>query len=198
MEKFKSNKKLRLTYKNLRDKVPSDLHKVKSKDISNNVLALLESDFKGANIFLCYYPFGSEVDLILLYEKLLEIGKQLYFPISDVKTHELEFYQIHDLQKDFQLGAYNIFEPSSSFKRFEYNEHDDIICITPGLIFDRNFNRIGYGAGFYDRFFYDKAGIIKIAPCFEFQIAASVPNQEHDAKVNIIVTENDILKGDML
>ena len=198
MERYQSSKELRLTYKQLRDEAPTDLRNSKSRDIVSNVLALLEFDFKGANIFLCYYPFGSEIDLLPLYEKLLDEGKSLYFPISDTKNHLLHFYQIFDLKKDFHVGAYNILEPNDTLKAFEYDINQHIICVTPGLIFDRAFNRIGYGAGFYDRFLYDKPNIIKLAPCFESHLLASIPSKAHDIKMDIIITENEVLKGDKL
>ena len=197
MERYQSSKELRLTYKQLRDEAPTDLRNSKSRDIVSNVLALLESDFKGANIFLCYYPFGSEIDLLPLYEKLLDEGKSLYFPISDTKNHLLHFYQISDLKKDFHVGAYNILEPNATLKAFEYDIDQHIICVTPGLIFDRAFNRIGYGAGFYDRFLEDK-NLVKIAMCFNNQLRSSIPTCEHDVKMNIIVTEDEVLKGDRL
>ncbi|SFI02084.1 5-formyltetrahydrofolate cyclo-ligase [Pseudobutyrivibrio sp. OR37] len=198
MERYQSSKELRLTYKQLRDEAPIDLRNCKSKAIVSNVLALLESDFKGANIFLCYYPFGSEINLLPLYEKLLAEGRLLYFPVSDAKNHRLYFYKISDLKKDFHVGAYNIMEPNDTLKVFEYDINQNIICITPGLIFDRAFNRIGYGAGFYDRFLSDKPNIIKLAPCFESQLLASIPSQAHDIKMDIIITENEVLKGDKL
>ena len=75
------SKDLRNIHKKLRNDMSDMEHKIKSADIVKNTLALLESDFKGANIFLCYYPFGSEVDLLPLYENLLNKGKILYFPV---------------------------------------------------------------------------------------------------------------------
>ena len=198
MERYQSSKELRLTYKKLRDEAPSDLRISKSREIVSNVLALLESDFKGANIFLCYYPFGSEIDLLPLYEKLLAKGKILYFPISETKNHNLLFFQISDLQKDFHIGSYNIMEPNESLPMFNYSKEDRIICITPGLLFDRNYNRIGYGAGFYDRFLSDKCNIIKLAPSFDSHLLVSIPSQAHDIKMDVIITEKEVLKGDKL
>ena len=190
---------LRNNHKRFRNQMLDFEHSKKSADIVRNLLALLESDFKGANIFLCYYPFGSEIDLIKLYEALLEKGSLLFFPVSDVKEHRLHFYQITDLKQDFHKGAFDIMEPNEGLPEFEYkhfsnNRFDNIICITPGLVFDFNFNRIGYGAGFYDRFFEDKNDILKIAPCFENQLEALIPVKEHDIKMDIILTEERVLK----
>ena len=196
------SKDLRNIHKKLRNDMSDMEHKIKSADIVKNTLALLESDFKGANIFLCYYPFGSEVDLLPLYENLLNKGKILYFPVSDVKNHQLYFYKISHLRSDFVKGAYDIMEPMCDLEIFDYqniilNHSNKIICITPGLVFDRAFNRIGYGAGFYDRFLEDK-NLVKIAMCFNNQLRPSIPTCEHDVKMNIIVTEDEVLKGDRL
>ena len=202
MESYQSNKELRLVYKKLRDEMSTDLRNLKSEGIVDNVLALLESDFKGANIFLCFYPFASEVDLIPLYKKLLENGKDLYFPVSDIKNHKLNFIHIKDLVKDFHIGSFGIMEPNDDLKKFDYqealNNKTQIVSITPGLIFDKKFNRIGYGAGFYDRFLSDKQMIITIAPIFSEQLVEHLDVYEHDVPMKYIVTETEVLKGERL
>ena len=193
MEKNQS-KELRLAHKKLRDNMSAEEHSLKSADISGNVLALLESDFKGANIFLCFYPFGSEVNLMPLYERLIESGKALYFPKSNIDNHELTFYRISHIRSDFHKGAYGIMEPNDTLPIFEYKAHKNerIICITPGLIFDKHLNRIGYGAGFYDRFLCDKSNIIKIAPCFAHQIIDKIFSKPHDVCMDVLVSEKGI------
>ena len=202
METRQSND-LRITYKQLRNSMDEKTHEEKSSFISDNVLALLESDFKGANIFLCYYPFGSEVNLMDFYQKLLDAGKRLFFPVSITDSHELYFYEINDLKTDFVIGTYQIMEPDKSTGLFSYNKlvseaSNSIVCITPGLVFDRNCKRIGYGGGFYDRFFSDKPEITKIAPVFNIQLVDEIDSEKHDIPMDYIVTENEILKGDRL
>lgn len=194
MVKSQSNKELRLFYKKLRNEMLDEDRKLLSSDIVNNVLALLESDFKGANIFLCFYPYGSEVDLTDLYNRLLNIGKELYFPVSDVESHQLTFYKVSDLSNDFSKGAYGIMEPNRTLPAFDAKE-DGVIAITPGLVFDRNLNRIGYGAGFYDRFFAQNSNIIRIAPCFSNQIVEKIQAESHDLPMDYIVTDNQVLRG---
>ncbi len=195
MEKTQSNNSLRVFYKNSRDNMSLVEHTKESTDITNNILALLESDFKGANIFLCYYPFGSEIDLLPLYETLLLKGKELYFPVSDKLTHMLTFKKISHLRNDFHKGSYDIMEPNDGLSVFtDYKA----IAITPGLVFDRNFNRIGYGGGFYDRFFSSHPDIIRIAPVFSNLLIDKIPVYEHDMPMDYIVTYNEILKGDRL
>ncbi|MCR5415554.1 MAG: 5-formyltetrahydrofolate cyclo-ligase [Pseudobutyrivibrio sp.] len=190
----KANKELRLHYKQIRDALTTSQIQDLSQNISDNLLALLESDFKGANIFLCFYPFGSEVNLLPLYKKLLLEGKRLFFPISYIKSHEIIFHEISDLNNDFSKGSYDIMEPKDSLPVLDTNL-DNIISITPGLIFDNKCNRIGYGAGFYDRFFARNPQIKRIAVCFDIQMAESIDRQPYDIPMNYIVTNNGIIKG---
>ncbi|SFN98970.1 5-formyltetrahydrofolate cyclo-ligase [Pseudobutyrivibrio sp. JW11] len=194
MEVSQTSNDIRLTYKSIRDGISISERNRLSSLISENVLALLESDFKGANIFLCYYSFGSEVNLKQLYSILLQQGKHLYFPKCDKKNHQLYFYEIVDLEKDFSIGSYNIMEPKSDMNLLtDFNQ--SIISITPGLIFDKKLNRIGYGGGFYDRFFEKHPKITSIAPCFSKQLAENIQIESHDIPMDCIVTENLVLKG---
>ena len=195
METSTSN--IRLLHKEIRDNMSVLEHEKASIDITLNVLALLESDFKGANIFLCFYPFGSEIDLIHLYEKLLESGKSLYFPITNAKDKNLEFRRVFDLNKDFTKGFKGIMEPDASLEILKESSQK-VIVITPGLAFDRNMNRIGYGGGFYDRFFEKHPDFIRIAPVFDNQIEDNIPVNSHDLPMDYIITENEIMKGDRL
>lgn len=194
MERHQGNIDLRKVHRTLRDNMSSASRDIKSYQITQNILALLESDFKGANIFLCYYPFGSEVNLKQLYSILLQQGKHLYFPKCDKKNHQLYFYEIVDIEMDFSIGSYNIMEPKSDINLLtDFNQ--SIISITPGLIFDKKLNRIGYGGGFYDRFFEKHPEITSIAPCFSKQLAETIQIESHDIPMDYIVTENLVLKG---
>lgn len=182
-----------MEFKAIRDNISVYDRKNKSQQIAQNLLALLESDFKGANIFLCFYPFGSEVDLLDFYNKLLKDGKELYFPISNVKSHTLHFKRIYEIDKDFHIGSYNIMEPDANLEDYIYT--DSAVAITPGLVFDKSLNRLGYGAGYYDRFFESNPNIKRIGICYTEQITQEVPISKHDMPMNCIVTDNCIMKG---
>ena len=161
--------------------------------ITENFLALLESDFKGANIFLCFYPYGSEVDLLGLYERLLDIGNDLYFPVSNINIHELTFYKVNDLKDDFHEGAYGIMEPNDNLEQFNGADSSTVV-ITPGLIFDEECNRIGYGAGYYDRFFASHPDTFKVGVGFEEQIINKLNVGAYDVPLDYVVTNNRLIK----
>ncbi|MCR5195777.1 MAG: 5-formyltetrahydrofolate cyclo-ligase [Pseudobutyrivibrio sp.] len=195
MEKSQNNS-LRQEYKRLRDSLSPEERFSKSQAIKDKFLALLESDFKGANIFLCFYPFGSEVDLTALYEHLLKLGKDLYFPVSNVSNHKLTFRQVKDMNVDFKAGAYGIMEPKDNLNDLSVDILDKIVVITPGLIFDKALNRIGYGAGYYDRFFAScSKTTIKVGVGFDFQVTDELEVTSLDVPMDYIITNNCILKG---
>jgi 5-formyltetrahydrofolate cyclo-ligase len=195
METGTSN--IRLLHKEIRDKMSILEFEKASGDIAQNVLALLESDFKGANIFLCFYPYGSEVDLIPFYQRLLEANKSLYFPITRPDDHRLDFRKIEDLSNSFNKGFKGIMEPKATLKGLDEG-CKTVITITPGLVFDKQMNRIGYGGGYYDRFFESHPNFIRIAPIFSHQLESRIIVNPHDKPMDYIVTENEILKGDRL
>ena len=76
----------------------------------------------------------------------------------------------------------------------EYKGNIDII-ITPGVAFDRDKNRVGFGRGYYDRFFVKYSNTKKIAIAFEEQIInEGIETDKYDKKVDVLITENNIIK----
>jgi len=70
---------------------------------------------------------------------------------------------------------------------------DIYLAIVPGVGFDKNLNRIGYGGGFYDKLLLlIPEEIKKIALCFNIQIVDRVPISEHDIKIDLLITESKI------
>ena len=188
---------IRLLHKEIRDNMSVLEYEKASAGITQNVLALLESDFKGANIFLCYYPFASEIDLIPLYEAFLAKGKTLYFPISIKEDHSLDFKKVTNLNDCFTPGFHGIMEPLLQLESLD-DKCQNAVVITPGLVFDKKMNRIGYGGGFYDRFFEKHPLFYRIAPAFSHQIEEDIFVKSHDLPMDYIITENEIMKGDRL
>lgn len=186
------NKSLRIQYKKIRDSLSVEDRAQKSHQIVTRLKALLEHDFERADIFLCFYPYGSEVDLLEFYSYLLEKNKEIYFPVTNKDDKSLTFRRVTNLTEDFHEGFKGIMEPKDELPAFEYNQ--DTVVITPGLVFDSNINRIGYGAGYYDRFFSLYPDLTKVGVCFNEQICEEIIPEEHDFPMDYIVTDNTFIR----
>ena len=136
------------------------------------------------------------MDLLELYGRLLEEGKKLFFPVSNKNTHELTFYKINNLKDDFRSGAYGIMEPDTGLEKFDLDDSSTVV-ITPGLIFDENCNRIGYGAGYYDRFFSLHPDVIKVGVGYDLQIIDNLDVEAYDVPLDYVVTNNRLIKRGM-
>ena len=69
------------------------------------------------------------------------------------------------------------------------------MVIVPGIVFDKNGHRIGYGYGYYDRFFHKlDANVKKIGFAFDFQVVDKIPEEQHDVPMDVVITEKRVLK----
>lgn len=173
-----------------RNSLTPEEHEIKSKKITDNLLKLDEY-IKAGTIFI-YYPFRSEIDTTAVIKDAILKGKKVVLP--KVEGREIKTFFVSDLRKDLKSGSFGILEPEiSRCKEADVNEID--LAIVPGLCFDMNFSRIGYGGGFYDKILGKLGkGVKKIALAFDLQIISNVPSCNHDKKVDIILTESKIYK----
>jgi 5-formyltetrahydrofolate cyclo-ligase len=157
---------------------------------SNEILKKLEclEIFKQAKNIMFYIPIKNEVNTIPSIKKYLKT-KQISLPKikSDNKIHA---HLINSLE-NLEIGKYNIEEPNDETLEIDLGKLD--IIIIPGISFDRQGLRIGYGKGYYDDFL-KSTKAKKIALAYEFQINENIPGEIHDEKVDLIITEKSIIK----
>lgn len=145
--------------------------------------------FKNARQVLVFSSGKDEFDTRYIIERCREQGKRTFFPRCLDKNGNMEFMKV-DCLGDLAFGMYGILEPTQVCKR--YKQLDGDIVIVPALAVDRAFNRLGYGKGYYDRFLKDFNGV-SICPCYEELISDTVPTDNHDIKVSIIVTDKEVI-----
>ncbi|MGG4143908.1 5-formyltetrahydrofolate cyclo-ligase [Paenibacillus algorifonticola] len=144
---------------------------------------------------MCYVPFRSELDLWPLINWLWSTRREVIVPRCHPLDRSMTLYRLQS-QADLMEGAYGIREPDPA-KCVELPQgHAPDSIIVPGIQFDRMGGRMGYGGGYYDRFA-ERAGkagkrAFWIGAAYEAQVAEQVPMQEHDLKMNGIVTESGI------
>jgi 5-formyltetrahydrofolate cyclo-ligase len=151
---------------------------------------LIESqEYKKADRIAVYYPVGSEVQTLEIIRDALVNKKKVGLP-RVINDDEIKFYQIMEKsleEVEFTKGKYGIMENIAS--TVELDQID--LLIIPGVAFDHECNRIGYGKGYYDRFVgqNDTAYIVGLA--FENQIVKYIPINELDQKVDCIITNKN-------
>jgi len=160
---------------------------------SFNIMQLLFKlkEFKQAKTIAFFVGLKEEVETKPMIEEALIKGKRIVLPITDFKKHELIFAEINNLNELIE-SKYGLLEPLIE-KKIKLNEID--LFIVPGIAFDLSGSRIGKGKGFYDKILKQvNKSIPIIALAFEFQVLKEIPIEEHDIKVNLIVTEKRVIK----
>ena len=184
-------KNLREKIINKRDLLSAELRENKAKTIISKILA--SELYENADHIMLFSAFGSELDLNLLIEQIWQAKKHAYLPVVDPVSNEIlpvEVYSFSELKR----SNYGIFEPSpKNYKSATPNLLE--LVLTPAVAFDKDKYRIGYGAGYYDRFFSSLAKpVIKIGVGFDEQIVDAVPREPHDVQLDYVLTDKRWLK----
>ncbi|NQT28343.1 MAG: 5-formyltetrahydrofolate cyclo-ligase [Candidatus Omnitrophica bacterium] len=165
--------------------------KRRSKNVGNKLSEL--SLYKKAKIIMVYYPLYGEVDISR--EIRRDLGsKRFCFPVMDLEAKNLRIFEITNLDQDFVPGPRGVMQPDMERTK-EVAIKDIDMVVVPGLAFDREKNRLGRGAGFYDRFLKNiTTPTKKVGIAFEFQILENLPsNLSWDQKVDTVVGENFVI-----
>lgn len=141
------------------------------------------------DVFLLYFPYGKEVCTINLIKKLHKLGKEIYLPV--VIGNIMEFRQFISFDT-LKKGNFGILEPEGNL----LNKKPDIMCV-PGVAFDNECNRIGYGGGFYDKYISENNNCIKSAFAYDFQIVDKIETECFDIPVDEIFTDKRIISRRM-
>ena len=188
-----SKSELRKRVMEARKAIPAAEAKERSSLIQQQVLSMEE--YAKASTIMLYLDFRNEVQTDQIIIDALSKGKRISIPVSDTATKRLTPSQIVEYPGDLTEGTYGILEPKTDCIRPLEPEELDLI-IVPGVAFDEECNRLGYGAGFYDRFLpRTKPGTVFMALAFEMQIYAKVYHQSHDCPVHFVITENRVIKN---
>ncbi len=181
--------------KEIRAEVKKRRREADEETLHEKSLQILErfrqlSAYKDASLLLAYVDAKREVETRLLMRCAWDDGKKVAAPRVD-GDGIMHFYYLRSL-KDLEPGAFGIMEPRADCRICEPEEG---LLLMPGVAFDEQGHRVGYGGGYYDRYLEKHPHLIHIALAFEFQIFPEVPSEKHDICPDLIVTENRILGG---
>lgn len=162
--------------------------KRKSVIIQQKLMDLPE--FQLAQTVMLFLDFREEVETTAMAEATIACKKKLVLPRCAPHGILLPI-EVRDLIQDIEPGAYGIREPKLTLGVVEPSEID--LITVPGSGFDLQGNRLGYGGGYYDRFFMLlNPSTPRIALGFECQVIEQVPTDEHDAIMTMLITEKKV------
>ncbi len=144
--------------------------------------------YRSAQNILFYVSFNNEVDTYRMIKEALRNGKTVLVPKTNTRNKTICASQLLSWE-DLTTGAYSIQEPREDCTRKVPISSVELL-IVPGVVFDLCGNRIGYGMGYYDRLLKETIHAHSIGLSFECQLIKSIPAEEHDEKVEIIITED--------
>ena len=142
----------------------------------------LASDaYRNAKTIYGYLPYNQEVRTTPMLAQALKDGKRVAVP--KVYGEEMKFIYLEDLSK-VEKGYAGIPEPIADEP---IADDKTALVLMPGMAFDPQGHRIGYGGGFYDKFLCAEPGHPTLALCYEFQMLPELETEEHDIPVDYVI-----------
>ncbi len=157
-----------------------------SEKITAHVTA--SAAYKNSRCICVYIAAFNEPRTIPLIKAALADGKRICIPVSDTDTFTLTLSYIEKTD-ELISGAYGIPEPET----IDIADPADVdLILVPGIVFDENGSRIGFGKGFYDRLLAGTAST-KIGICYSFQICGGISADTHDIPMDMLATEKGVI-----
>ncbi|HWG89931.1 MAG TPA: 5-formyltetrahydrofolate cyclo-ligase [Candidatus Thermoplasmatota archaeon] len=156
--------------------------------IARHVLEL--PDYVEAGTVAAYVSIGSEVPTEHLLAQILRDGKALAVPVTDPARTEIELHLLTELAH-LVPGAHDIPEPALAHRKPLDPASVDLLLV-PGVAFDLQGHRLGYGKGYYDRLLRRAPRALKVGLAFETQVVPRIPFEDHDVQLDLLVTETGV------
>lgn len=164
----------------------------KSNLVRKNLFDLPQ--FKTAKLIMFYVARNNEVRTEEMIKESLRMGKAVAVPITRVKERNLVPSLLTDYDLELAPGTYQILEPKEEYIR-PISPQEIGLVIVPAVAFDERGSRLGFGGGFYDNFLKEvPSRTTRIGLAFQLQMVEELPSQEKDELVDIIITEQEVLR----
>ena len=171
-----------------REELGHNARQEKSQQIVKHLLSL--SELLQAQTVMLFMDFRNEVETGQLVDYVLETGQCLILPRC-APQGQLDLYLVQNLAEDIEFGKWAIREPKMDLPSI-LPEAIDFVLV-PGVAFDKEGNRLGYGGGYYDRFMKKlRPHVPRVAVAFDCQIVDSIPTGPYDQKITKLVTEQGV------
>jgi 5-formyltetrahydrofolate cyclo-ligase len=185
-EERSTKEELRTRAREMRSGLTAD----ESRSFSRSICDTICHGLNGESTVMVYVPKPPEVDTMPLIRHLLEKGVRVVVPIIERETRTLRLSCLED-PGNLVISTFSVPEPIGN--EIPVCGEDLEVIIVPLLAFDRAGHRLGYGAGYYDRFLSSYPRAKKIGAAFSCQEIRSVPTDDNDVAMDIIITEREII-----
>ncbi len=179
---------LRARLLKLRKSIDEEDWQIRSETIINELKKIPE--FITSDVIHCFVSMNDrkEVNTHSLLDDLISSGKKVVVPVTDFETGELKHSELKSF-KDLKKNKWGVPEPDEILPQ---TKEIDLILV-PLLAADNEFNRLGYGKGFYDRFL-KKENAVKVGLLFDDFLLDQIPVENFDEKLDILITEKKTLR----
>ena len=149
--------------------------------------------FRRARVVMLYLPVRNEVDTTLAVTDCLNNGKTLGLPRMDAEHDRIAVHRVDDMTRQLVLGRMGLVEPDPAKTETLALDAIDFVAV-PGLAFDREGNRIGWGRGYYDAFLAALGPrACRVGLAYAFQIVEAIEHDDHDMPMHYVVTDEATL-----
>jgi len=147
--------------------------------------------YRQCSTLFIYVSMDNEVFTHKLIQKAIDDGKRVCVPRVIPGKH-MEAVPILNMHSDLAKGFFNVLEPVAGLPSVSPVEVD--LVVVPGLLFDREGYRIGYGGGYYDKYLTSIAQHCHtVGLIFQALLIEKLPREAHDEKVMLVITENEMI-----
>lgn len=175
---------LRSKYKKLRGNMTLEQKAKLDEALSANFIS--NSEYNSNDIIFAFVSKEIEVETKYIINHALSQGKKVAVPKCKTEERLMDFYLINSFD-DLSKGAYGIWEPDAD-KCQLVHDFSSGVCMVPGLVYDREGYRLGFGKGYYDRFLNDFKGTT-IGICYSRCIVDELPRGYYDKPIDLVLTE---------
>ena len=195
-----TKKEIRRTVRERRKALGEEAERTGSERICSLVCGLPE--YREAEVVYCYVDYNHEVRTWPIMEQAMRDGKLVAVPRVDGET--MGFFRIEG-REDLESGYSGILEPKQGLSVVSdqvdgdgetvgkvYGVGKRALFLMPGVAFDRDHHRVGYGGGFYDRYLEAHPNLVTAALAYECQVFDTVPFETFDILPQILVTEDGV------
>ena len=185
--------------KELRKKILTIRNKMEKEEVENNSKLIMDKivglkAYKQSKVIFIYMDFNKEVMTSNLIRHMLAEKKRVVIPYTDTVNTLIIPSEITE-EADLQLNSFGYYEPKEILP---VSPEEIDLVIVPGVVFDKNLNRIGFGKGYYDRILKNlKPSAKKIAVAHDFQVLDEIPAEDHDVKMDMLITESSCYGKDI-